>query len=106
MPCPFGEEPEPGMSDELFRWYIAKMTDHPLRAFEEPIRLTGRGDSIPRTYIRCLQGHEAVAPFAELARRKGWGYVEIDGPHDAHVVVPDAVVAALRAIAEGTVGGS
>jgi pimeloyl-ACP methyl ester carboxylesterase len=98
---PFGDEPEPGMSVELFHWYRAKMTDHPLRAFEEPIRLTGRGDAIPRTYIRCLQGAEVVAPSAELARRRGWGYVEIDGPHDVQVVNPDAVVGVLRAIAEG-----
>jgi len=99
MPCPF-DQPEPGMSDELFAWYSAKMTDHPLRAFEEPIWLTGRGDSIPRTYVRCLQGEEAVESSAERARQQGWPYVEIDGPHDPQVVVPDAVVTVLRAIAE------
>jgi pimeloyl-ACP methyl ester carboxylesterase len=102
MPCPFDDEAEPGMSEELFRWYIGKMTDHPLRAFEEPIHLTGRGDSIPRTYIRCRQGHEAVAASAELARRLGWRYVEIDGPHDVQVVSPATVVAVLRSIAEGS----
>ena len=101
MPFPFGDQPEPGMSDELLRWYAGKMTDHPLQAFEEPIRLTGRGDAILRTYIRCRQGAEVVAPSAEVARRKGWGYVEIDGPHDVQVVNPAAVVAVLRAIGEG-----
>jgi len=97
IPFLFGDEPQPGMSAELFHWYRAKVTDQPLLAFEEPIRLTGRGDGIPRTYIRCRQGAEVVGPSAELARRRGWGYVEIDGPHDVQVVYPDAVVAALLA---------
>jgi pimeloyl-ACP methyl ester carboxylesterase len=96
VPCPFDDEP--GMPAELFRWYRSKMTDHPLRAFEEPVRLTGRGDAIPRTYIRCRQGAEVVILSAELARRRGWGYVEIDGPHDVQVVKPEAVVAVLLSI--------
>jgi len=96
VPCPFDDEP--GMPVELFRWYRPKMTDHPVGAFEEPIRLTGRGDAIPRTYIRCRQGSEVVIPSAELARRRGWRYVEIEGPHDVQVVNPEAVVAVLLSI--------
>jgi hypothetical protein len=86
------------MPDELFRWYRSKMTDHPLQSFEKPIRLTGRGDSIPRTYIHCRPGMAVVAPSAGLARRRGWAYLEIDGPHDVEVVNPEAVVAALLTI--------
>jgi hypothetical protein len=74
----------------------------PLRAFEEPLRLTEPEGGVPRVYIYCtrIAPDDVFGPFAERARREaGWQYVPIDASHSPNVTAPEALATLLDKLA-------
>ncbi len=80
-------------------WYLERSRAHPLACFEAPIKLDGRGDAIPRSYVKCLQSDVPLEASIERAREGGWPIAEIDTHHDAQVADPKALAGLLTAIA-------
>ena len=91
-----------GVTDEAdVAWMTARITAHPLRSFEEPVRLTDRAAlAVPRSYILCRkEGPSGFDSFALQAQRDGWGYYELMTGHDAMITVPEALATILLAVA-------
>jgi len=85
-------------------WMAPRRLPHPLKTFEQPIRLTGEVDRLLRTYIYCTRPGpgDNFRQFAERARTEaGWQYREIDASHNPHITAPDALAAMLDGIAMG-----
>jgi pimeloyl-ACP methyl ester carboxylesterase len=84
-------------------WLAARLTPHPLRAFEQPVRLANpRAAALPRTFIWCTEGvtTPSFAGFAERARvGAGWRCRELAAGHDAMVTVPQALAELLLELA-------
>ena len=80
-------------------WYVERVRDQPLAAFEQPLRLSGRGDAVPRSYIRCLQSDAPLEPSVERARSAGWTMREIAAHHDAQIDDPVGLAELLSALA-------
>jgi len=97
VPLPFSTA-ELEIEGDVGRRYAARLGSHPLGAFEQPLRLTGAVDGLPRTYVRCARNVELeqfFAPFVERALNEGWDYRVIDAPHDAHIAAPEALARLL-----------
>jgi pimeloyl-ACP methyl ester carboxylesterase len=90
-----------GVAPAVADWYAARLTDQPLRALEQPVRLAGHGSAIPRTYIRCSREPErgTMQPFGERAQAEGWDYHLLRTDHDAEIIDPDALAALLNDVA-------
>ena len=94
--------PPPDTSDEDRAWMAPRRLPQPLKALDEPIRLTGAVDRLPRTYIYCTRPMpgDGFRQFAQRARTEtGWQYRESDSSHNPHVTAPDALAALLDEIA-------
>ena len=83
-----------GIADEEdARWFASKLVLHPLKSFEDPVRLSSEAaKSLAHTYIACTD-NPALAPvfrpFAERARtEEGWGYRELPTGHAAMITMP------------------
>ena len=78
-------------------WSTARRVMQPLQTFEQPIRLTGAVEKLPRTYIYCKRARpgDVFRRFAERARREGWTLHEIDASHNPHITAPQALAALL-----------
>ena len=80
-------------NEEDARWFASKLVLHPLKSFEDPVRLSSEAaKSLPHTYIACTD-NPALAPvfrpFAERARtEEGWGYRELPTGHAAMITMP------------------
>lgn len=104
IPSPF-READLALPAETARWYAARLTDQPLATCTQPLRLTGDGGAaVPRTYVHCVSEGEdprsdPFLPFAQRAQELGWDYRRLEAAHDAHVAVPDELVAILHDLA-------
>jgi len=74
-----------------------RIAEHPLAAFEQPLRLEGRGNDIPATYIRCTESDVPLESFIARARVAGWTMRELATGHDAQVFDPAGLVGLLVA---------
>jgi pimeloyl-ACP methyl ester carboxylesterase len=80
--------------------YAERVVDHPLAAFEQPLRLGGGVDGVPRTYICCTAEEQSpVASSAARAREAGWPYHELATLHDAQVTDPGGLAGLLLEVA-------
>jgi pimeloyl-ACP methyl ester carboxylesterase len=78
------------------RWITARLTPQLLATWTQPIRLSGAGEAIPTTYIRCTVGYD---PTTEDSRRQvarirsepAWRYRELAASHLAPVTASRAV---------------
>lgn len=89
-------------SEADLAWLMPRRVMQPLRAFEEPLRLTGPEGGVPRTYIYCtrIAPGDVFGPFAERARREaGWEYLEIDASHSPNVTAPETLATRLDKLA-------
>ena len=92
----------PDTSETDLAWLMPRRVMHPLRAFEEPIRLSGPEGAAPRAYIYCtrIAPGDVFGPFAERARREaGWQYLELEASHSPNVTAPEALAALLEKLA-------
>lgn len=80
-------------------WLEARLTDHPLLAFSQP--LPGDPpppDQVARRYLRCNPGSPSFAAVAaRLQADPTWDYHELASGHDAMVTVPAELAALLLA---------
>ena len=83
-------------------WYLERVRDHPLATFEQPLRLVGRSESIPSSYIRCLRSDVPLEPILERVRTAGWPILEIDTHHDAQIGDPEGLARLLSAAASSS----
>ena len=86
-----------GVTDETdLRWAGSKVGPHPLRIFEQPMRIDKPpAASVLRTYIWC-SGFPGFARFAERTRTDpGWRYRELATGHDAMITAPRDVAGLL-----------
>lgn len=85
-------------------WILPRRVAQPLATFDQPLRLSGAADHLPRSYIYCLRAMpgDVFGQFAERARSEpGWRLYEIDVTHSPNVTAPQALADLLAAIARG-----
>jgi pimeloyl-ACP methyl ester carboxylesterase len=101
LPLPFTPEALASAPEEE-RAYAARSSGHPLKSWTQPIVLKGAGRSVPTAFIRCVSDDDPVSKLVEgsaaRARERGWTYVELAGPHDAHYFVPRELAEKLAAV--------
>jgi|SRR5579871_4275603 len=84
-----------GLKDEKdIGWVLPRLTPHPIRTFREPVRLSGKGARVPRTYINCIGDKPLGQPKTTQAEGID-DYCELRTGHDAMVTAADAVVEML-----------
>jgi pimeloyl-ACP methyl ester carboxylesterase len=92
--------PLPPDTDQIdVSWIMPRRVMQPRKTFEQPIRLAGAGERLPRAYIYCTRPSpgDVFRQFAERARSDArWRSHEIDASHSPHVTAP-AVLADLLA---------
>jgi pimeloyl-ACP methyl ester carboxylesterase len=82
-------------------WAAGRRLPQPIKTFEQPLRLAGKGPPPPRSYIYCrrIGPADVFGQFAEPARReRGWRYFELDASHNPHITAPQALMALLQTI--------
>ena len=75
-------------------WVSARRMSHPVECFTQPIRLTGKGASLPHHYIYALRKDErdSFGRFHQRAKSTpGWTAHEIDASHSPHITAPEAL---------------
>jgi pimeloyl-ACP methyl ester carboxylesterase len=81
-------------------WAAGRRLPHPIRTFEQPVRLAGQAAPPPRSYIYCrrIGPVDVFRQFAERAHREGWRTFEIDASHNPHITAPRALLELLTRI--------
>jgi len=82
-------------------WAAPRRMPHPLKAFEQPLRLTSQAPPPPRSYIYCRRfgPGDVFRQFFERAQREaGWRHFEMDASHNPHITAPEALLALLEKI--------
>ncbi len=79
------------------RWLDATLTPHPLRTYQEPIRLANvEAAALPRMHISCtLEQGPVMGAAAARAREAGWGYRELASGSHAMITAPRELAAML-----------
>lgn len=80
-------------------WLTPRLTPHPWLTYTEPLRLTGKGDQVPSTFIECVDWMRVFAAQAQRAAARGWPVHEIATGHEAMVTAPDELAALLLDVA-------
>ena len=93
----------PDTSEADVAWITPRRVMQPVKTFEQPIKLTGAVDRLPKSYIKCTRiGPEDVfQDFARRARNEGWNYFEIDSSHSPHITAPQALATLFDTIVAG-----
>jgi len=98
-----------GLEEGPARTFVqSRLVDFTIHCFSQPLHApTQAAHRIPRSYLASVKpGYPAKAvfePFAERARRDGWGYAELPTGHDAQAEMPQAVAEWLVAIPQKAV---
>lgn len=88
--------------DEVSKaWLSRRITNHPARAWSDPLVLKNGGwVGLPRTYIHCAG--QVYSPTSERmigpAREPGWQFIEIDAARNAMVTHPALLADTLAAL--------
>lgn len=87
------------MTGDLRTWVAARLTPHPWRCFEEPVRLASRqAAGLPRAFVRTTES-ALYGGLIERARHAGWPTRELGGGHYAMLTEPQPVAAVLLGLA-------
>ncbi len=72
-------------------WVDRRCVDHPLKAFEQSIRLEDRWKQVGRTvYVHATGWHPGIGKTSiETARKKGWRMLSLDCGHDVMIDRPE-----------------
>jgi pimeloyl-ACP methyl ester carboxylesterase len=89
------------LSDSSIRaWVEARLTPHPLRSFDDPVRLrSGEAARLPRAFIRTTQS-DLYDRLLNRARDARWYCREIGGGHHSMFTQPEVVASTLNELAE------
>ncbi|MET9023026.1 alpha/beta hydrolase family protein [Actinopolymorpha sp. NPDC004070] len=104
---PLEEEWRTASTEENLRWMNPRWTDHPLRCFEEPVRLTRPvGAGLPCSFIQCTANQETGEIFDPIAAGLGgnWRVYDLPTVHTAMEAAPDRVAELLVEIARTVCG--
>jgi hypothetical protein len=91
-----------GVTDpDDFAWMVARLTPHPWKCFEQPLRLTNEAavDAIPHSHIVCTATLATRDPQLMADARAAGRFSEIDTGHDLMIIEPAAVAEALLQVA-------
>lgn len=94
-------------SPEDVAWIMPRRVSQPIKSFQQPVKLTGAVERLPRTYIYATSPPpgDLLGQFAKRARSEpGWTYLEIESSHSPHVTIPDTLAAMLDGIARRVAG--
>ncbi|WP_062432543.1 alpha/beta fold hydrolase [Herbidospora daliensis] len=80
-------------------WLTPRLTPHPWLTYTEPLRLTGKGDQVPATFIECVGWMRVFTPQAERAATLGWPVFELQTGHEAMVTAPADLAELLLRVA-------
>ena len=84
-------------------WALPRRMMQPIRAFEQPLRLTGAVERLRRTYVYCSRPApgDGFRRFYERAKTEpGWRHHEIYASHNPHITTPQELAAMLDGIAK------
>jgi pimeloyl-ACP methyl ester carboxylesterase len=85
------------LSDALRPWVQQRLTPHPLRSFEEPVRLrSAAAAALDRAFIRTSTQSDLYGGLLARAHEAGWYCRELGGGHYPMFTEPQAVAAALN----------
>ena len=84
-----------GLDDETRAWVTPKLTPHPLKSLEDPVRLDAAWTTLPRAFLRTSPFSDAYQPLFERARAEGFLCQELAGGHYAMLTAPEVVAKAL-----------
>jgi pimeloyl-ACP methyl ester carboxylesterase len=91
-----------GVTDEDdLDWLTPRLTPHPWLTYTETLRLTGKGDQVPATFIECVDWMRVFAAQAGRAAARGWPVREIRTGHEAMVTAPAELAALLLDVVTG-----
>jgi pimeloyl-ACP methyl ester carboxylesterase len=82
-------------------WLTPRLTPHPWLTYTEPLRLTGKGDDVPATFVECVDWMRVFTAQAQRAAARGWTVHELATGHEAMVTAPDALARLLLDSVEG-----
>lgn len=90
-----------GVTDQTdLDWLTPRLTPHPWLTYTEPLRLAGKGDQVPATFVECVDWMRVFRGQAERAAARGWPTRELATGHEAMVTAPDELAALLLDISE------
>lgn len=84
-----------------YAWATRQLTPHPLGSYTTALNLKNPiGNGLPKTYIHCTKpSHPVLESSRELVKsQSGWGWVELEGPHEAHITHPKEFTELLLSI--------
>ena len=85
-----------GLRDGLRPWVEHRITPHPLRSLEDPVRLGSEAAAaLPRVFLRSSVQSALYARLIAQARDAGWFCRDLFSGHYAMLTEPDAVATAL-----------
>jgi pimeloyl-ACP methyl ester carboxylesterase len=84
-----------GLDADTVGWVESRLTPHPLKSLEDPVRL--RTDPLPvlRAFLRTSPPTSFYQRFLEQGRSNGWYCRELAGGHFAMLRAPQAVATVL-----------
>jgi hypothetical protein len=91
----------PDTPAEDVAWASGRRMAHPVKAFEQALRLDETVPPPPRSYIYCrrIGPADVFRQFLERAQREsGWRHFEIDASHNPHITMPQELMALLEKI--------
>jgi pimeloyl-ACP methyl ester carboxylesterase len=85
-----------GLPDALLPWVEARLTPHPLRTLDEPVRLRSSAAAmLPRVFIRSSTQSALYGRLMERGRNAGWYCRDLTGGHYPMLTQPLALASSL-----------
>jgi hypothetical protein len=71
---------------EHLAWVNPRRQSQPVKTFTQPVRLTGAGANLPRTYVYCTNpaGEAFTRTVARLRQNPAWTVVDYPTGHNVH----------------------
>jgi len=93
--------PPPDTSAEDLAWIGPRRVPLAVKSFQQPAKLSGAVDSLPKSYIYCTKARpgDVFRQFRERAQKEGWQVFDIEASHSPNVTAPDALAGILESIA-------
>jgi pimeloyl-ACP methyl ester carboxylesterase len=76
-------------------WLSPRLTPHPWLTYTEPLRLTGKLDTVPAVFVECTDWMRVFQPHAERAAARGWPVHPVATGHEAMVTAPKELAESL-----------
>ncbi|HUP10417.1 MAG TPA: alpha/beta hydrolase [Caldimonas sp.] len=86
----------------IVEWAVPRRKAQPLKTLQQPARIGGAVERLPRAYIYCTRvgPGDVFRRFAERARADpSWRYRELDASHNPHLTMPETLADLLDALA-------